>query len=326
MCTASDQCHVAGTCDSATGICSNPNKADGSGCTDSDACTQTDSCQSGTCTGANPVTCAALDQCHAVGTCDPQSGTCSHPVVADGTGCNDGNACTQSDTCQSGTCTGANPVTCTASDPCHVIGTCNPANGACSSPVAPNGTGCNDGNPCTQTDTCQTGACIGANQVFCVPLDQCHNAGVCQPASGLCSNPAKAAGTACDDGNDCTTSDVCSEGSCSGTAGTVPGNVASVLATKSGTTAVFNWSATAEASSYDMLRGRVSSWPVGSSPATETCFGGVLVNTASDGTVPGSGVGYWYLVRAQNACGSGGYGSQASNGIPTVPRLSGTCP
>src|SRR2546422_5636350 len=35
------------------------------------------SCQSGTCVGANPVTCTASDQCHVAGTCDPVTGTCS---------------------------------------------------------------------------------------------------------------------------------------------------------------------------------------------------------------------------------------------------------
>src|SRR5262249_19782342 len=33
-------------------------------------------------------------------------------------------------------------VTCTASDQCHVVGTCNPATGLCSNPVKPNGTVC----------------------------------------------------------------------------------------------------------------------------------------------------------------------------------------
>jgi len=33
----------------------------------------------------------------------------------------------------------------------------------CSNPNAANGTACNDGNACTQTDTCQGGACVGGN-------------------------------------------------------------------------------------------------------------------------------------------------------------------
>ncbi|HRI65948.1 MAG TPA: hypothetical protein PK156_16990, partial [Polyangium sp.] len=103
FCNAQDQCHNAGTCQAGTGICSNPSKADGTSCNDNNACTQSDTCLSGTCTGANPITCSASDQCHDVGTCDLMTGICSNPTKADGASCNDNNACTQSDTCLSGT-------------------------------------------------------------------------------------------------------------------------------------------------------------------------------------------------------------------------------
>src|SRR5207248_2918993 len=106
------------------------------------------------CVGANPVVCTAADQCHTAGTCDPASGTCSNPAKPNGTSCNDAHACTQSDTCQAGACVGANPVVCTAADQCHTAGTCDPASGACSNPAKPDGTGCDEGNACTLTDTC----------------------------------------------------------------------------------------------------------------------------------------------------------------------------
>ena len=48
------------------------------------------------------VVCAASDQCHDVGACDPQTGNCSNPAKMNNTACNDGNGCTQSDTCQRG--------------------------------------------------------------------------------------------------------------------------------------------------------------------------------------------------------------------------------
>ena len=79
ICTASDACHDAGTCDPATGLCSNPPVPDGTACSDGDACTQTDSCVAGACTGSNPVTCTASDACHVAGTCDPATGACSNP-------------------------------------------------------------------------------------------------------------------------------------------------------------------------------------------------------------------------------------------------------
>ena len=44
------------------------------------------------------------------------AGTCGTTNQPDGTACDDGNACTQSDTCQAGACAGASPVVCTAED------------------------------------------------------------------------------------------------------------------------------------------------------------------------------------------------------------------
>src|SRR5262249_36889904 len=108
-----------GTCDPTSGVCSNPNKPDETACNDGNACTQQDFCRGGVCTGTNPVVCAALDQCHDAGTCDPASGTCSNPNKADGTGCDDHDACTQTDACQAGACVGTNPVICVAADQCH---------------------------------------------------------------------------------------------------------------------------------------------------------------------------------------------------------------
>ena len=122
------------------------------------------------------------------GDLQPSTGVCTNPTLANGTACNDGNACTQIDTCQAGTCTGSSPVTCTALDQCHVAGTCSPSTGACSNPNAANGTTCNDGNACTTTDTCQAGTCTGT-AVTCAALDQCHVAGTCNPSNGTCSNP-----------------------------------------------------------------------------------------------------------------------------------------
>src|SRR5262249_14362916 len=72
------------------------------------------------------------------------------------------------------------------------------------------------GNACTQVDTCKAGACTGASPVSCKASDQCHSAGTCDPTTGICSNPAKPDGTACDDGNACTALDGCHAGTCTG--------------------------------------------------------------------------------------------------------------
>jgi hypothetical protein len=69
--------------------------------------------------------------------------------------------------------------------------------GPCSRPDE-EGTTCNDGNACTETDVCQGGVCVGTNPVSCPPpSDACHAAGVCDPASGSCSNPVVSDGLQC---------------------------------------------------------------------------------------------------------------------------------
>src|SRR5205814_597946 len=128
---AGEQCDEGAANGTATSCCA-PDctfKSAGTAC-NSNACA-TGTCQSGVCIANNPVVCSASDQCHVAGTCDPATGHCSNPRTSKGTACNDGNACTQTDTCQSGLCTGSNPVVCTASDQCHVPGTCDPATATC---------------------------------------------------------------------------------------------------------------------------------------------------------------------------------------------------
>jgi MYXO-CTERM domain-containing protein len=212
-CAASDQCHLAGTCNPATG-CSNPSAPNGTPCNDGNACTQTDTCQSGACTGGNPVVCPAATPCTTVSACDPTTGTCAVANKPDGTACSDGDACTQTDTCQAGACVGSNPVTCTALDQCHVAGTCNPATGVCSNPSKANGTPCNDGNACTQTDTCQSGACTGGNPVVCPAATPCTTVSACDPTTGTCAVANKPDGTTCSDGDACTQGDACHAGIC----------------------------------------------------------------------------------------------------------------
>ena len=268
-CTASDACHDIGTCDPATGTCTNPAKTDGAPCDDANKCTLGDSCIQGTCKGApNPChekpdnTCTddycskdlAGDGCYHTYRADGAAcedgnactggDTCKNtvcqagPLVAcsDGndctddscdpaigcvfknntTKCNDGVACTKTDVCTGGACLGT-PYACPAPDACHEPGTCN-GDGTCSYAAKTDGTACNDGNLCTQKDTCKAGVCTGADPVACTAQDQCHAIGLCDPATGTCTNPPKSDATPCDDGVKCTIKDACSAGVCTGVA------------------------------------------------------------------------------------------------------------
>src|SRR5262249_13883324 len=145
--------------------------------------------------------------------CDPASGCVNTNNTAS---CDDGDACTQTDTCSNGSCAGSNPVVCSALDQCHDAGICDPATGVCSNPAKADGTACSDGDACTQRATCQAGVSPGPNPVASTALAQCPDAGTCAPATGACSNPTKADGTTCSDGDACTQSDTCQAGVCTG--------------------------------------------------------------------------------------------------------------
>lgn len=158
------------------------------------------------CDDRNPCT---IDLCNA-----STNFQCSNVAQRDGTVCDDGNACTVSDTCVAGVCTSGLPKTCTALDQCHVAGVCTAPTGVCTNPPIANGTACNDNSLCTAIDVCQAGVCVGTAPKVCTASDQCHVPGVCAPTTGLCSNPAATNGTSCNDGNVCTTGDACLAGVC----------------------------------------------------------------------------------------------------------------
>src|SRR5438093_463204 len=190
-----------------SGVCSNPNKANGTACYDNNASTSAAPFPYTTLfRSTSTVTCTALDQCHVAGTCDPMSGVCSNPNKANGTACNDNNACTSGEARQNRRLNSRHsPITCTALDQCHVAGTCDPMSGVCSNPNKANGTACTHNNACTSADTCHNAPSLhDALPISCTALDQCHVAGTCDPMSGVCSNPNKANGTACNDNNACT--------------------------------------------------------------------------------------------------------------------------
>jgi hypothetical protein len=73
---------------------------------------------------------------------------------------------------------------------------------------------------------------------------------------------------------------------------------------------------------YDVVRAGLHSQPPGSGPGEVCLAQGITTPATMDASVPPSNDGYWYLVRARNACGAGSYGT-ASNG---TPRITDACP
>jgi len=122
-----DECDGAGTCIHPAGPAGVP-------CTDDNNICTNDVCDGGGTCGHPPVPngspCESdANQC-TNDWCNG-AGNCTHLVSPDGSACNDSNACTQTDACQAGVCTGSDPVVCTSSTPCYDPGTCDPTSGVC---------------------------------------------------------------------------------------------------------------------------------------------------------------------------------------------------
>lgn len=153
---------------------------------------QTDSDHCGNCT----TVCANTQNC--------VSGACQCPF--NGTLCNGQCVNTQINSSHCGACNNA----CTGGKAC-VSGTCQCPAGqiTCNGQCAVAGSSCDDGNACTENDSCQAAGCAGT-AVACADTNPC-TADTCSPTLG-CQHTPVAAGTGCDDGDGCTTGDSCQAG------------------------------------------------------------------------------------------------------------------
>ncbi len=207
----------------AVDLSSNPNHcgACGHSCDDGDPCT-IDTCVGGACVNTLIDCSGSSDQCN-TGVCN--GGQCVKQPVADGTNCSDGNLCTQTDTCQAGNCTGSNPVVCSAIDECHDVGVCDPGSGFCTNPPKPDGTRCGNTDACDGVETCRSGSCTPGTAVVCQPLSECHEAGVCNPSNGACTNPPKLPGSLCGNSPYCDDAGEHAQDRCDGVGRCIPGAV-----------------------------------------------------------------------------------------------------
>ena len=206
VCTPLDDCHVAGTCDPATGICSNPNKADGTSCDDGDACTQTDTCQAGVCSGTL-INCDDGDAC-TVDTCDASTGQCIHHINV----CDDGIDCTIDSCDRDLGCVHIPEHSICGASPC-MVPVCDPDLGCIEVPkVCPDGQVCSGGDcvpallgfgaDCTASSECASGVCA------CHSVD-CDGGGQCAVHGNVCVNSGRLTSIWLPDGTSSTT---CSTG------------------------------------------------------------------------------------------------------------------
>ncbi|RJO66750.1 MAG: hypothetical protein C4523_11380, partial [Myxococcales bacterium] len=217
-CLNQDYCNGSGGCQD---FGAKPNRtscdADGSGCSVGDAC------QTGNCVAGALADCSGMADACNTGVCQSQGATTYQcvkvPANENGT-CTDGNACTQTDKCQSGSCIGTNPIACVAQDQCHVVGVCNTATGQCSNPAKPDRTFCDaDADGCTVSDKCLAGACVAGVEADCSTLTDVCYTGVCEStgnASYRCvRDPSPLEGEPCNaDTTGCTQNDACTTGVC----------------------------------------------------------------------------------------------------------------
>ncbi len=164
-----------------------------------------------TCLCDTAADCDDGDFCNGSETCDPacgcQPGTA--PTCDDDNVCNGTETCDPASGCQSGT-----PLNCDDGNVCNGVETCDPITGCQSgSPLV-----CDDGDPCNGDETCNPiVGCQPGPPIDCSALDDACHEGVCNSATGLCE-ASPTPGASCDDGNACTTSDLCDAGgSCVGT-------------------------------------------------------------------------------------------------------------
>lgn len=179
-------------------------------CDDGNACTNGDGCIGGSCVGGLPLSCEDSDLC-TVDSCDQLVG-CVNESIPEGGDCNDGNACTEGENCVSGLCSGGNPPDCKGdSEEQCLVYLCDSVDGCVEPLNEANGVGCIDGLLCTAVDGCQSGVCVGLQDMNCDDGDPC-TVDACEEGSGCVSSLSE--GLPCDDGEPCTGNDQCQEGLC----------------------------------------------------------------------------------------------------------------
>jgi hypothetical protein len=164
-CTPRQSCEIA-RFDPARGECVRESRPDGAQCDDNSACTEDDRCSLGACVG-RAVTCADNVEC-TIDACNPQRGCVFEPVD---TRCLDDNPCT-ADACVPST--GCSNTVLPDGTPCGAF-SCETFSacvfGACITSPTPDGFPCEDGDLCTQGDSCQSQTCSSGTRVDPVASD-----------------------------------------------------------------------------------------------------------------------------------------------------------
>ncbi|MCB9740467.1 MAG: hypothetical protein H6747_14485, partial [Deltaproteobacteria bacterium] len=204
-CTKGDLCKL-GQCAPGTFTCECKEDKDCAGKDDGNLCNGVPFCDK---TGPTPacktnpatvVTCPSVDDTTCLkNQCQPKTGQCVPTQAAPETPCDDGDACTASDTCKLGQCQGGAFIC-----ECKQDLDCK-----------------DDGDLCNGIPFCDKSAAKPVCKVNPQTAITCPNAddtaclkNTCQKTSGACVPTPVPPETQCDDGDACTTGDVCKLGQC----------------------------------------------------------------------------------------------------------------
>jgi hypothetical protein len=198
-----------------SGGCSHTAGNEGGSCADTNVCNGAETCRAGVCAPGTTLSCDDGNAC-TDDSCNATTG-CVRTNRPNGTVCAPATQCGGASTCQSGVCTAGPNGSCDDQNPC-TADSCGPGGTCLHAPL--DGNSCADTNACNGAEICRAGTCAAGTAVVCTASDQCHEAGVCNPATGACTNPASPETRTCSDGNACTEGDLCRSGTCTGTART----------------------------------------------------------------------------------------------------------
>ena len=208
LCPAVSATCKANICQPKTGACKVVPRPDGVSCDDADLCTAKTTCKAGICGGGDAIQCGDGGPCQKL-ICDAKLG-CGGLPINGGKSCDDGNGCTDVDTCNGGNCVGVK-ANCDDGNAC-TLDVCYKGIGGCAGLIDDN-QGCNDGDACTAGDHCVDGTCT-AKALGCDDGDPCTKDS-CDVKKG-CANLLQVGG-GCDDGVPCTIKDSCAgNGLCQG--------------------------------------------------------------------------------------------------------------
>jgi hypothetical protein len=211
------------TCNEQTKSCEIVNSETGTPCDDETFCTAGDACDgSGQCVAGPPNDCGMeAPACQTV-QCNEATSDCTLVPGPNGSFCTPTDLCLVNATCLNGSCSGGMPKDCffaPVPNECHVA-VCDPADGLCKPEPDPSKLGfpCTDmADLCTVGKTCDTmGNCQGGAPKDCSQFTVGCTVGTCDAITGNCFGNPVMNGDPCDDLNDCTSGETCSNGNCSG--------------------------------------------------------------------------------------------------------------